>query len=402
MNIYIVIGIFSFLLFYTLWAKKWFISTYIIALYILTLLVALLIENIFPFYTDSKEGSIVYVGALMLLFLPYLRKAPEIVCNQGQSSLDKTISISYTLSVILLLLDILIIPAIMVASATGFEDLRQEGFSAHYSGNFITNQAIHFIDILSPLSFTLLLVFFYLFSFVDCTKRTKVIIFLASLSAPYYGIISGGRTQMIYWLLSLGFNVVLFHKYIDSEKKKQLYKYMSLIVSSIAIYIMAATIARFASSDWGTENSLLIYIGQPYLNFGYFYENYQNIGNVTLDRIFPLSNSLINGNFDLEGYRDSIFSRTGLNIGIFYTLLGDLLVDVGVKGIFVYTTIYWIIATHFTRKTTIDLSSLLIINILFLIPLQGVFYYSFWKRQVTFCAILVILFSLYIKRNRYE
>ena len=402
MNIYIVIGVFTFVLLYTIWFKKWSISSYLISVYLVTLLTSLIIEEIFPFYTDSREGSIVYVCAMALFILPYIKNTPQIVCYNSPSLHKRIIDISKTISVFLLFLDVLIIPAIIAASAIGFEDLRQEGISSRYSGNVVTNIAIHFIDILNPLSFSLLLVFFYLYTFVKCSKKTKILIFLASLTAPYYGMISGGRTQMIYWLLSLGFNIVLFQKYIDSEKKKQLYKYVTVIVSVIALYVFAATIARFASSDWGTKNSLLIYIGQPYLNFCYFYENYQNFNHFTLERIFPLSSSLINGDFNLQEYRDSIFNRTGLNIGIFYTLLGDLLVDTGLKGVFIYSTIYYLIATHYTRKNTIDLSSLLIINILFLIPLQGVFYYSFWKRQVTFCALLVLLFSVYIKKRGNE
>ena len=394
-----VIILFIILLAYSLLRKKWAIASYLLSVYLFTFLVALSIESIFPFYTDSKPAGLLFASAILFYIIPYFRAAPQIVPPNATKEY-KIIKATKIISFILLFLDLLIIPAVITALHVGFEDLRQGGFASHYTGNFITSIAIKFLDILNPLSFSILIIFFYLYTFTNTRKKTLIIIFIASLSAPYYGIVSGGRTQMIYWLLSLGFNISLFYTYLDHNKRRLLTKNLTIIVGSIFLYLAAATIARFANSDWGTENSLLIYIGQPYLNFGYFVDNYPPNINISLERIFPLTNSFINGDFDLEKYRDLVYSRSGMDIGIFYTFLGDFFVDIGVKGIYIYSIIYFIVATYVCKRKTIDLSFLLLLGILFLIPLQGIFYYSFWKKQVTFCALLVWLFSRYIKSNQ--
>lgn len=202
---------------------------------------------------------------------------------------------------------------------------------------------------------------------------------------------------MMYWLLSLGFDLVVFMPYMNKQKKIQISKYLIVVIGVILLYFLIATIARFADSDANTQGTLLLYAGQPYLNFCYSYETY-SFQTPTFDRIFPLTNSILSGNFDLESYRDSIMSKSGLNIGVFYTLLGDLLIDIGVIGIFVYSFIYCTISKLFIKKKCFFISDLLILTLLFLIPLQGVFYYSFWKKQVTFCALLVVILSRYFKK----
>ena len=397
MHLIDVIILFSVLLVHSILKKKWTIVSYIISIYLFTLIVATMLESIFPSYTDSKQAGLIFVSAMLFYIIPYYRKSPTISPLNPASEL-RIINVVKIVSLILIFLDFITIPAVITAMRTGFLNLRDGGFI--YSGNFITSFGIRILDILNPLSFSILIVFFYLYTFTNAKKKNLLILFFASLSAPYYGIISGGRTQMIYWLLSLGFNISLFYKYLDRSRRKKLTIYISIIVGVIFLYLATATIARFANSDWGTENSLLIYIGQPYLNFCYFVENYPPVDDISLQRIFPLTDSFFNGNFNLDNYRDYVYARSGMDIGIFYTFLGDFLVDIGTKGIYIYSILYFIVTLNVCRRKTLNLSSLLVLGILFLIPLQGIFYYSFWKKQVTFCVLLVLLFCRYIKSKR--
>ena len=200
--------------------------------------------------------------------------------------------------------------------------------------------------------------------------------------------------------MSLGFNYILFYKYLSPHRRKVLTKYALVFVSIIVLYIGLATIDRFESSKLGTQDSLLAYIGQPYWNLNDFIDNYHSTKSITFRRIFPFGYSLIYGNSSLSDYRDLVASQSGMDIGIFYTLLGDLFVDIGLVGMYIYAVVYLATTTLMLRKKKLDLSSLLIVSVLFLIPMQGVFYYSFWKRQVTFCAFLVILLSKYLKSSR--
>jgi hypothetical protein len=137
------------------------------------------------------------------------------------------------------------------------------------------------------------------------------------------------------------------------------------------------------ANDTGAFDSLLAYSGQSFVNFNYFFTQY-SASSIHLDRIFPLTNYFIwHPGWNLEDYRDLIWSDSGLNIGVFFTFLGDLLIDLGHFGMIIYVLLFYLLTTLVCRSAnndgTICLSRLLIVLMLFLIPLQGIFYYSFYK-----------------------
>ena len=87
--------------------------------------------------------------------------------------------------------------------------------------------------------------------------------------------------------------------------------------------------------------------------------------------------------WNLDDYRDMIWSYSGMNIGVFFTFLGDLLVDLGYMGMFIFVILFSLLSTWVCKSAnnegTIMLSRLLIILVLLLMPLQGIFYYSYYK-----------------------
>ena len=399
MYIYYVIGLFVVLLLFSILKRKWAISTYVISIYLFSLIVALGIEAIFPIFGDSEKGSFIFASGICLFILPYIKQAPTIIGLTNPKSIKSLTELCTIISITLVVLEIAILPAVINSFSIGIADLR-EGERAVQSSNPIMLIFIKLMDFLNPLSFALLTIYFYLFTFVPGQRSTKTLLLLASLSAPYFGILYGGRTQMTYWLMSLGFNYLLFNGYLNPQKRRSLNRYALVIVGLIIAYIGLATIERFGDTSSGTQNSLLTYIGQPYWNFNNFIDNYHSSGSISLYRIFPLSYSLLYGNLDLHTYRDLVAAQSGMDIGIFYTFIGDLYVDIGLVGMYMYAIVYFVITRLVLKKKTMALSDLLIVGLLFLIPLQGVFYYSFWKRQVTFCAILVVILSRILKRAK--
>ena len=381
---------------FTLIKGKWILSSYLFGLYLLTLFLSLFIHEFFPLYEDSKESALAFCIGISLFIFPYIRKRPLILAPKDPINAQRKISIIVkNICIPILLLCIICIPAIVAALQVGFSDIRDVNYEIKVNVNPITAIAIKLIDMFSPLSFVLLTLFFYAFTFIKVSPKALSIIFLSSLSAPYYGMTAGGRTQMIYWVLSLFFNMLLFHPYFSLKQKKIIYKIIVIVILAITVYLGIATIARFSDSKWDTGGSLMLYAGQSYINFCHFYDNYQNIG-FTLHRIFPFTHELLG--LIPDDYVYLIKTKTGYDIGIFYTLLGDLFVDVGKIGMFIYCFAYFLYAKFFLRKKTLSLSQLMLLVPLFMIPLHGVFYYSFWKRQVTFCVMLTIFLSKKLKK----
>lgn len=213
------------------------------------------------------------------------------------------------------------------------------------------------------------------------------LLLLSSLTPVVVAMLIAGRTQPIYWFLSFTAIYIFFRPMMDPQQRRKALMPFMVMGGLVGLFIAAVTIARFAvvgvSNDTGAFDSLVAYSGQSFVNFNYFFCEY-SAKDIRLDRIFPLTNYFIwHPGWNLADYRDLIWSDSGLNIGVFFTFLGDLLIDLGHTGMVIYVLLFSIVSTLVCRSAneegTIRLSRLLIILVLFLIPLQGIFYYSYYK-----------------------
>ncbi len=239
------------------------------------------------------------------------------------------------------------------------------------------------------------------------------LLLLSSLTPVVKAVLIAGRTQPIYWFLSFMALYIFFRPLMDRRQRRKALIPFAAFGGVVGLFIAAVTIARFTivgtANDTGAFDSLLAYSGQSFVNFNYFFCEYSARG-IHLDRIFPLTNYFIwHPGWNLEDYRDLIWADSGLNIGVFFTFLGDLLIDLGHLGMIIYVVLFYLLTTLVCRSAnndgTICLSRLLIVLMLFLIPLQGIFYYSFYKINTGYFVVGTLLIcwvlSHHIKR-KYE
>lgn len=172
------------------------------------------------------------------------------------------------------------------------------------------------------------------------------------------------------------------------------------------MFFIIVTISRFYTNQQGSgDESVIVYLGQQFLQFNYFFSNYE-CHQITLNRIFPLTYYfLIDPTWNLTDYRWLISSQNGgIDIGVFYTFLGDLLVDIDFVGMFLYVIIYSFISSKIcsNKNNTIELRRLILVLVLILIPLQGVFYYSYYRVDVSYFVLgsLLLYWSLGLKKNK--
>lgn len=224
-----------------------------------------------------------------------------------------------------------------------------------------------------------LLFFFYSIAFLKKGIVFNASLFIASFTAVVSGIAIAGRTQIVYWVLEYGLLFIFFKRFLNRKQIKRLKIASLVILSLIFIYVIAVTTSRW---DEDANRSLLNYGGQSILNFNIFFKDYTNY-KIVLERIFPFSSRFFfNSDFDLSNYKYEILSQTGFNIGIFYTFLGDLIVDLGFVGMLLFLCLFYVLTSRFLkRKKTQNLSfaQLFLLIMLINIPLQGVFYYPYWK-----------------------
>lgn len=397
---YITFLIFLTIFFYLLVKKRWSVSWYLVLVYTISLLFSVKLINS-PDYTFeiTLEGTLVFIVFLMPYFFVYAIK-PPIIKKQESSSFERKFSkVGYTISILLLVGTILLLTKIQQVFAYGLVDAREDmylGDDYIFSYTPVEHIGHSILRWLGALSYGQLLMFFYAFVFFEGKKLLKILLLLSSCSAIYFGLLLGGRTTLIYWVLYLGFCLVLFWPLMDLGKKKTLAITLSVPFGVLSVYFISITIARASLGDDTADNFFIRYAGQTYLYFCDFYENIQ-WHPYSLQRVFPLSSSIILGRFDLNTYRDLIALHTNKTMNVFYTFLGDIFVDLGMFGLVIFTVVY-VRLTKSVLKKRLDLSSLLKLGVLIQVPLHGLFYYSMWQMENTVCIIITLIIAKYLKR----
>ena len=248
-----------------------------------------------------------------------------------------------------------------------------------------------------------------LFFYINVTQSRKSTLFnyilLASSVTPILSaILIAGRTQIIYWLLSYLLCFFLFRNQMEAKQRKIVLTPFFVLAGVFVVFFASVTIARFASntldSDAKTFNSIAAYIGQPFINYNNFFNNYV-CHQISFNRIFPaLHYFVLDPDWTLDSYRELILSQTGMNIGIFYTFLGDWMVDLDKTGMIILVLLFAIVSTYISRQeddNSIPIYRLLLIQLLILIPLQGIFYYSFHRVDVGYYIIGTLIISFFFK-----
>lgn len=381
------------------------VSIYLIGVYFISLLSSLFLFSSNPDkYQISILPSLIYCICLTLFFSPFFKLTKEIDLNLPLQLKKRVILIGYIISFITLVACIAIYPLVLKINTFGFAEARimaVKGDSLlQVTRGTLPAYGIAILRWFSHFSYALIIFFFVVYTSITGNKLLKSMLFLSSLSASWFGILSAGRTQLIYWLLYFIFVFILFKPILTNEKLKKIKNVMLGLICLVLSYLIAVTADRFGNSSSGFQDSLIEYAGQSYLNFCLFFDNF-NYDHFSLQRIMPLFTSFFNPQFSLSDYKEHIAAITGMDIGIFYTLLGDLYVDVGIFGMISYSIIYNIISSKYIRsQKKMNFSSLITIGILYQIPLHGVFYYSLWRFESSVCIVILFIFILFLKKYK--
>jgi oligosaccharide repeat unit polymerase len=380
------------------------ISSYLIAVYAFSLFFSIWLYNFDSKYQHASFlPSIIFCASLLLYFVPFFKKELKIEATTNPKFVKHFCIVGYGLSIILIIGCLLLLPKIQETIAYGLVESRQSMYRGEdsFMPYTLTEHIGHStVKWLGGLSYSILIMFFYALAFIKNKILLKALLILSSLSATYWGLLVGGRTNLIYWVLFFLFCLILFWPYLSKKSKRIIFIVSIVFFSIIGSYFIFISIERAERGHGGeTGNFLKLYAGQSYLNFCYFYEN-MNYHPYSLYRIFPLTSNLLLERFDLREYRDLIYSNSKMDIGLFYTLLGDLYVDVGLIGMFIYSIIYFLITKRVMKRKRFTLSNLLILGVLYQIPLHGIFYYSLWKMESSACIIITILIAIYLYPNK--
>ena len=340
-----------------LWSRRKFdLASYVALLYVIISFFAILNDFFGLRYPDvvnyeiSFEATFVYCVLLGIFLIPIVRYTKNGIMKMTPIENQNILKILSTCAFVLFCVTLVGAFNSLLGVLTGdMKALRSAVYArtaddAWYSTlpfglkQFVSMGNIFFADfwIMQFLAFFSL--------FVQKTKKYAVFFFIASLLGPLWGILNIDRSKVTYWIIALIANYFMFDKQMTDKQKKIFVVFSSICILFLIIYLSMMTNARFDGRDYGGTivgplAGIIAYLGQPFVHFSFFYDNFQN-NEPTLAGIFPFIHSFFFGGFGsgvaIQAHLTSLYHW---HFGVFYTFLGHILISAGKAWMFVYVIV---------------------------------------------------------------
>ena len=192
---------------------------------------------------------------------------------------------------------------------------------------------------------------------------------------------------------------LFFRPYISKKNNRRISWTFGILGTAILTLFAAVTIARWQESDLARD-ALILYAGEPYLEFNHFFEQFQ-LQQLHFQRLFPFTHYFILGrDIDLFAYREELYDTSGIYPNVFNTFIGDMMLDIGKIGMCIYTLVFATLSYLALRRKDIAIMpfyQLPIFIICLLVPLEGLFYYSFHTVRMSYYIIETFIICLLFK-----
>ena len=222
---------------------------------------------------------------------------------------------------------------------------------------------------------------------------------IASLSGPYNGILGVDRSSSAYWIMSAVTLFVLFRNQLPSKVKKQLSVLGLVAFVGVIAYLAAMTIDRFGERDssGGALGSLISYFGQSYINFCYFFDEY-DLPYHHFGIVFPFTSEYIfgvpSGGVNIQQEMTWLSHK---ETGVFYTFIGHMIIGIGQFWAIIMTLVYSFFSFktlgNINRRKKIDIMSLYLYFAFASVVLLGIFvhYYAGPAKSFSLVAMYFVM-----------
>jgi len=225
-----------------------------------------------------------------------------------------------------------------------------------------------FFTIIGDGAYFLIPCFFYSLCVLKKSRLYLFSILLGSITPVLLGFINIDRSKTAFWMCLFILSFFMFRKHIITKEQKKVLKQMFSIVGGLLLFYLAiVTISRFGERDEGTSGGLLVYLGQPFINFCNIWDNIDT-NHFFVSRVMPLTTFALYGSSGTEKVIDYVMtsaSVSGLHLNVFFTFVGMFLVDMGhfaaiLIPVFLFLVINRITETYRPKKY-VTLSSIIVI-----------------------------------------
>ena len=248
---------------------------------------------------------------------------------------------------------------------------------------------------------------FYVIVVQKLKKQYGIMYLLASVSGIISSILDGGRSAILYWILSFVAVYLLFIPLMSKREKGTVRKFFIIFGTLFVTFFMMMTIARFGEREagevTGTEGGLISYAGQPFINFCFFWDTF-DCPLPSLQIILPFTYKLfgypIDNPIDLQ---ETLSFMSHKELGVFYTFIGHIATTSFNAVAVLYCILLSIVSglnVHRVRKHVIGISGayfyLLFSSVLFL----GLFGHYYAYANKTFAIVLFALLLALLKPKK--
>lgn len=243
------------------------------------------------------------------------------------------------------------------------------------------------------------IMFAYSVTFLNKPLWFNILLLLSSTGCIISGILNIDRSIIVYWLMNLIFIFFMFRPYLSKRFKRILLIIAGLIIWGASIYLVNMTLSRFGDS---ALDSVFDYMGQSYLNFCWFWDNY-NAPVRNWGLFCPvISHFFIDWGFPVGAMSFGFFveDHVGYFVNLFYTFMGTVMLYLGQWAVIPFCIIYTLITKNINNtKSIISLQKLIYIFILSIVPYDGVILYILVDYIKAF-GIIVIICLCYAMREQ--
>lgn len=385
------------------------ISACIMGIYLFTAICSVYLINSDSDYANMSPGfipSVIYCSMITLVVRPFYlfnsnqKRELPIVNNTVFNVLSWSLIVGFVFSIILFKDDILI----RLAFGQEIGQLRGESGSdlgtaqATLSGPFRALSSLFMVILsLSPISFIL---FFYSVTYLKKKWYFNALLFLSSLGCLIASIIGIDRSIFFYWIIDFIFIFILCRPYLSRKVKRTTIIIGSILLSVAFAYLLMMTLSRF--EDRALE-SFFDYMGQNYLNFCWFWDNYETpIYNWGI--LCPVSSHFFEIDWGAPVYAVSyghfVEAKVGYFVNLFYTFMGTIMLYLGQWAVIPFCVLFSIITNNqLNKRKQFGVQSFIRVFIFAVVPYCGVILYLYVDYITMMASLFMLVFCHYIDKK---
>lgn len=385
------------------------ISACIIGIYMVSSLGSIYLHNNDPEYiskTPTLIPTVIYCSMITLVTYPFYKFNSNKIRHFSHVNEKYFNILSWTLIAGFIFAVILFKDDIIVRLALGNEigQLRGQGSAdlgnaqANLSGPLRMISSV-FMTIISMSAVSFLL-FFYSMSYLKKKWYFNILLFFSTMGCMVASIVGIDRSVFFYWIIDFIFIFILFKPYLAPRVKRITIIFGGMLIGVALSYLLLITFSRFEDNAFA---SIANYMGQSYLNFCWFWDNY-DAPVVNFGLFFPILTHFLGIDWGAPvepvSFGWFVEAKVGYFVNLFYTFMGSVMLYLGQWAVIPYCIFFTAISNKIlNNKRRFGIQTFIRVFIFAIVPFCGVILYLYVDYIRALGAIVMLFFCSRIEKR---